>query len=129
VGFEGHHSELVEVLMPSRATEELSERSPNRPLASFEFSASERASIARLIGHTLARIEREVILQTLRCNEGNRTRSANVLGISIRSLRDRLRIYRSRGESVPEPGSPLLECLEEITNVWSKVAEELDIKT
>ena len=34
--------------------------------ASFEFSASERASIARLIGHTLARIERELILQTLR---------------------------------------------------------------
>jgi DNA-binding NtrC family response regulator len=115
--------------MPSRATEEFSERSPICPLESFEFSASERASIARLIGHTLARIEREFILQTLRYNEGNRTRSANVLGISIRSLRDRLRIYRSRGESVPEPGSPLLECLEEITDVWSKVAEELNIKS
>jgi DNA-binding NtrC family response regulator len=115
--------------MPSRATEEFSERLPIRPSASFEFSASERAFIGRLIGHTLARIEREYILQTLRYNKGNRTRSANVLGISIRSLRDRLRIYRSLGESVPEPGSPLLECLEEITDVWSKVTEELDVKS
>jgi len=96
--------------MPSRTVNETSERRPNRASAPFGFSAIERSHIAHLIGHTLARIEREFILQTLRYNRGNRTRSADILGISVRSLRDRIRNYRDEGESVPEPGSSLEEC-------------------
>ena len=107
--------------MPSHSTDATLERLPSPP-ASFEFSANDRACIERLIGHKLASIERELILQTLRCKQGNRTLAAKTLGISIRSLRDRIRNYRYRGESVPEPGSPLLECLEEISDVprWQK---------
>jgi len=100
----------VEVLMPSRAANETSERLPIRRSTSFEFSAAEQACIERLIGHTLARVECEFILQTLRHNQGDRTRAATILGISIRSLRDRIRNYRNRGEDVPEPGSSLSEC-------------------
>ena len=75
--------------MPSHSTDETLERPPIRPSASFEFSASERACIVHLIGHKLERIERELILQTLRCKQGNRTLAAKTLGISIRSLRDK----------------------------------------
>ena len=50
-------------------------------------------------------VERELILQTLRHNQGNRTRTADLLGISIRSLRDKIRHYRDQGQSVPEPQS------------------------
>ena len=96
--------------MPSRAADETSQRSPIRPSASFGFSATEHTCIEQLIGHSLARVECEFILQTLRHNRGNRTRAANVLGISIRSLRDRIRSYKNRGEDVPEPGSSLSGC-------------------
>ena len=92
--------------MPSRTAEEKAQRPPIRSTSSsFWLSANDRASIRHLVGHTLARIEREFILQTLRCNQGNRTRTARLLGISIRSLRDRIRHYRDQGESVPEPAS------------------------
>ena len=92
-----------ETMMPSRR---LIERTPERPpIRPFELSAADRACIERLVGHTLALVEREFILQTLRDNQGNRTRSARLLAISIRSLRDKIRSYRDQGESVPEPAS------------------------
>jgi hypothetical protein len=65
--------------MPSHSTDETLERLPIRPPASFEFSANERACIVHLIGHKLERIERELILQTLRCKQGNRTLAAKIL--------------------------------------------------
>jgi two-component system, response regulator FlrC len=96
--------------MPSYTADGTAERPLVRSPASFGLSALDRICIKHLIGHTLARIEREFILQTLRYNQGNRTRSAGLLGISIRSLRDRIRCYRDQGENVPEPGSSVLEC-------------------
>jgi transcriptional regulator with GAF, ATPase, and Fis domain len=113
--------------MPIHVTDKTSVRPPICP--SFAFSASERACIAHLIGHTLARVEREFILQTLRHNQGNRTHAANSLGISIRSLRDRIRNYRIHGEYVPEPRSPLSECVEQIAEVWRKVSDEADMQS
>jgi DNA-binding NtrC family response regulator len=88
----------------------LNRRTPERPsIRPSELSAADRACIERLVGHTLALVEREFILQTLRDNQGNRTRSARLLAISIRSLRDKIRSYRDQGESVPEPASSPLQ--------------------
>jgi DNA-binding NtrC family response regulator len=57
--------------------------------------------IPMLIGATVDEIERELVLQTLaRCN-GNRTRAARVLGISVRTLRNKIRQYSARGIDVP----------------------------
>jgi len=48
-------------------------------------------------------IERELVLQTLvRCN-GNRTHAARMLGLSIRTLRNKIRLYAARGIDVPSP--------------------------
>jgi len=69
----------------------------------FGLSSIERACVAQLIGHSLAHVEREFILQTLRFHRGNRTRAADLLGISIRSLRNKIRDYRNQGEDVPPP--------------------------
>ena len=84
------------------------DQTPDRPFVStpalLMLSAIDRARIEQLVGHTLARVERELILQTLRCLHGNRTHAAERLGISVRSLRDRLRNYRGQGECVPDPG-------------------------
>ena len=54
-----------------------------------------------LIGSTVGEIERELVLQTLaRCN-GNRTRAARVLGVSVRTLRNKIRQYSADGIDVP----------------------------
>lgn len=53
-------------------------------------------------GMTLREMEREAILRTLDLCSGNRTHTSERLGISIRTLRNRLREYRDEGFSVPE---------------------------
>ena len=91
--------------MPSYRANEPTQRAPVNAATPFGLSPIDRASIKQLIGHSLSLVEREFILQTLQYHCGNRTRSADVLRISIRSLRDKIRNYRRQGERVPEPGS------------------------
>ena len=46
-------------------------------------------------------VERDLILATLKHCLGNRTRAARVLGISIRTLRNKLNAYAAAGLAVP----------------------------
>jgi DNA-binding NtrC family response regulator len=46
-------------------------------------------------------VERELIIETLSHCLGNRTRAAEILGISIRTLRNKLSEYRAAGLPVP----------------------------
>ncbi|MET0436484.1 MAG: sigma-54 dependent transcriptional regulator [Devosia sp.] len=57
-----------------------------------------------LVGRTVADVERELILDTLDHTWGNRTHAANILGISIRTLRNKLNQYSDEGLSIPDPG-------------------------
>ena len=57
-----------------------------------------------LVGRTVAQVERDLILETLKHCLGNRTHAANVLGISIRTLRNKLNEYSADGVPVPPPG-------------------------
>jgi len=57
-----------------------------------------------LVGRTVADVERDLILETLKHCLGNRTHAANILGISIRTLRNKLNEYSSDGVPVPPPG-------------------------
>ena len=59
-----------------------------------------------LVGRTVADVERDLILDTLTHCLGNRTHAANILGISIRTLRNKLQQYRQEGLAVPHPGEP-----------------------
>ena len=54
-----------------------------------------------LIGSTVGEIERELTLQTLARCDGNRTRAARVLGVSVRTLRNKIRQYSADGIHVP----------------------------
>ena len=56
--------------------------------------------VDRLVGHTVAEVERELILQTLQSCGGNRTSASSVLGISVRTLRNKLKTFVQAGISV-----------------------------
>jgi len=59
--------------------------------------------IARLVGSTVAEVERDLIIQTLSRHCGSRTRAACVLGLSVRTLRNKIREYAALGIDVPAP--------------------------
>jgi two-component system, response regulator FlrC len=57
-----------------------------------------------LVGRTVADVERDLILDTLDHCLGNRTHAAKILGISIRTLRNKLNEYMAAGVAVAAPG-------------------------
>ncbi|MBI1251709.1 MAG: AAA domain-containing protein [Alphaproteobacteria bacterium] len=58
-----------------------------------------------LVGRTVAAVEQDLILETLTHCLGNRTHAANILGISIRTLRNKLKLYADSGAEVPPPAT------------------------
>lgn len=77
--------------------------------ASRGTGVAEQAALAaeqvtrNLVGRTVAEVERDLILETLRHCLGNRTHAANILGISIRTLRNKLNEYSAEGAPIPPP--------------------------
>jgi len=59
------------------------------------------------VGQTVAQVEQSLILDTLTHCLGNRTHAANILGISIRTLRNKLNEYAHAGVAIPAPQSGL----------------------
>ncbi len=51
----------------------------------------------------MAEVEQQLIIDTLSHCFGNRTHAANILGISIRTLRNKLKEYSEAGVLVPAP--------------------------
>ncbi len=60
-------------------------------------------SSASLVGQTVSQVEQGLILDTLSHCFGNRTHAATILGISIRTLRNKLKEYSESGVPVPAP--------------------------
>ena len=70
-----------------------------------------------LVGRTVAEVERELLLETVKRCFGNRTHAANILGISIRTLRNKLNEYASEGLSITPPGRSSIRDLETNSSV------------
>jgi two-component system response regulator FlrC len=81
----------------------LTELVANTSLATQAREAAESISRA-MVGRTVADVERDLILDTLDHVLGNRTHAANILGISIRTLRNKLNQYMDEGVQVAGPG-------------------------
>ena len=61
-------------------------------------SSSSRRRLARwLVGSLISVVERDLILETLAHTHGNRTLAAQLLGISVRSLRNKISKYSAEG--------------------------------
>jgi len=65
--------------------------------------AASMAVGASFVGQTVAQVEQSLIIDTLSHCFGNRTHAANILGISIRTLRNKLKEYSEAGVAVPAP--------------------------
>ncbi len=76
----------------------------SRGLSTVAHAALAAEQVTRaLVGRTVADVERDLILETLKSCFGNRTHAANILGISIRTLRNKLNEYSADGTRVPPP--------------------------
>ena len=64
-------------------------------------TTEENTSSESMVGRTVADVEKDLIISTLKHTLGNRTHAANILGISIRTLRNKLKQYMEEGTEVP----------------------------
>ena len=69
-----------------------------------EIAEMDASGAAGFVGRTVADVEKDLIIETLEHCLGNRTHAANILGISIRTLRNKLKQYSSDGSAIPMPG-------------------------
>ena len=77
---------------------------PSAARAATPANAADDTGSIPMVGRTVADVERDLIIQTLSHCLGNRTHAANILGISIRTLRNKLKQYSDEGVSVPPSG-------------------------
>jgi|HubBroStandDraft_6_1064221.scaffolds.fasta_scaffold800340_1 DNA-binding protein Fis len=95
---------LRETVMP----EVLRQNAPpvaNGFLRSADLSPDEIDLVRKLVGHTIAAVECGLICETLAWRGGNRTHAANILGISIRTLRNKIHLYEHMGIGLSAPTS------------------------
>jgi len=84
---------------------------PSSPASTYDAGlAGQAAQMAdavtrSFVGQTVAEMEKTLILDTLNHCLGNRTHAATILGISIRTLRNKLNEYADEGTSIPAPQS------------------------
>ena len=78
------------------------DRARAQPAVAHAAQAAEQVTRG-LVGRTVAEVERDLILETLKHCLGNRTHASNILGISIRTLRNKLNEYAAEGAPIPPP--------------------------
>lgn len=64
---------------------------------SNEEKGEESSPLNITTGMTISKMEQELILKTLKEVNGNRTKAAEMLGITVRTLRNKLQEYKSKG--------------------------------
>lgn len=71
--------------------------------SSSELSAYQIEAVRWLVGNPIAAVERELIIETLIDQRGSRTEAAKLLGISLRTLRNKICEYNDHGIIVTQP--------------------------
>jgi DNA-binding protein Fis len=78
-------------------------------LSHYGLAPDEINVVRKLVGHSVAVVECGLICETLAWRGGNRTHAANVLGISVRTLRNKVHSYKRLGISLSEPSRSLID--------------------
>jgi DNA-binding NtrC family response regulator len=96
-------SEITEaaIRLPDGTRVEEAIAASGTPAAVATVAVVAAAAARGMVGRTVADVERDLILETLGHCLGNRTHAANILGISIRTLRNKLKQYADEGARVP----------------------------
>ena len=89
----GNVRELKNVIQRAVLVCDGPEITPDHLPARLQKEKPDKASISIPVGRTLAEVEREVIMSTLRLTNDNRKLTAEMLGISRRTLYDKLNKY------------------------------------
>jgi len=100
---QGGAIEPAAIMLTSKLAAAPSEPTATQPTAASAQPAAASASAdpGAFVGRTVADMERDLIIGTLEHCFGNRTHAANILGISIRTLRNKLKQYSGEGVRVP----------------------------
>jgi DNA-binding NtrC family response regulator len=88
------------IKMPELSLAKRFPRSRKVRLSLLEFSADQIEAVRCCRAFE---VECELIIQTLADQRGSRTSAAELLGISIRTLRNKIHEYNGRGKVVPKP--------------------------
>jgi DNA-binding NtrC family response regulator len=94
-----------EIKMPELSLAKRSSRSRKIRQSFFEFSTEQIEAVRRLVGRRIAEVECELIIETLADQRGSPTNAAKLLGISIRTLRNKIHEYDGRGKQCPNQAS------------------------
>jgi len=94
--------------------------SPHIPIS----SSSRRRLARRLVGSPISAVERDLILETLTHTHGNSTVSARLLGVSVRTLRNKITEYSAEGLDIPHH-----ESRDEISNDNDRMSMTKESKT
>jgi two-component system, NtrC family, response regulator AtoC len=94
---DGKFITIADLLMnPSSITKR--SRESGKPAIVESSSTSTRQTLELEVGVSLSEAEKQLIFKTLTKTNGNRTKAAEILGISIRTLRNKLNEYKEAGD-------------------------------
>ena len=96
--------EPAAIMLTSKLAQSMGRQKEAQPEAGYPTAANGHSAGAAgedFVGRTVADMERDLIIGTLQHCLGNRTHAANILGISIRTLRNKLKLYAGDGVPVP----------------------------
>ena len=97
----GNEISATAILLPGASNDPVIATPAANVGAAPETSSANRPGRNDLVGRSLDSVEKDLILDTLDHCLGNRTHAANILGISIRTLRNKLKLYGDAGEFIP----------------------------
>ena len=78
------------LLMRASRVQELAAQAAIAPVQALSASAEDSRKVTFLVGQPLHEMEQEMLVRTLEMTNGNRTRAASILGISVRTLYSKL---------------------------------------